>query len=157
VLGKLGSALDTVAQRLPGEIFTLVEMTLDEVAERAEYGRRGSVIMAGGTTSRSDGAYIFSSGVPGRGVGVSSIASAVAPQSGLLGASSLRLAALESSAKWVDHETLKDFFWTVYSKLDAVSQGLRVVFEVSNRIGSVSRICLDLTSFLILSLTLRLW
>lgn len=135
VLGKLGSALDTVAQRLPGEIFTLVDMTLDEVAERAEYGRRGSVIMAGGTTSRSDGAYIFSSGIPGHGGG---IGSTVAPKGGLLGASSLRLATLESSAKWVDHETLKDFFWTVYSKLDAVSQGLRVVFEVSNRIGSVS-------------------
>jgi exocyst complex component 4 len=136
VLGKLGSALDIVAQRLPGEIFTLVETTLDEVAERAEYGRRGSVIMAGGTTSRSDGVYIFSNG---DGEHRGSIGSAVTQQGGFLSASLLRLAALESSAKRVDHETLKDFFWTVYSKLDAISQGLRVVYEVSNRIGSVSR------------------
>ena len=138
VLGRLGSALDHVAQRLPGEIFAMVETTFDEVAERAEYGRRGSVIMVGGTTSRSDGVYIFSNGDSGHGVDARSIGSAVAPQGGLFGASSLRLAALESSAKQVDHETLRDFFWTVYSKLDAVSQGLRVVYEVSNRIGSVS-------------------
>jgi exocyst complex component 4 len=130
VLGKLGSALDHVAQRLPGEIFTLVETTLDEAGERAEYGRRGSAIVAGGTASRSD-VYIFSNGDTG--VSDSSIGSAIAPK-----ASSLRLAALESSAKQVDHETLKDFFWTVYSKLDAISQGLRVVYEISNRIGSVS-------------------
>jgi len=128
VLGKLGSALDIVAQRLPGEIFALVETTLDEVAERAEYGRRGSVVVAGGTTSRSDGVYIFTHGDGGHGI-----------SGGFLSASSLRLAALESSAKRVDHETLKDFFWTVYSKLDAITQGLRVVYEVSNRIGSVSR------------------
>jgi exocyst complex component 4 len=137
VLGKLGSALDIVAQRLPGEIFALVETTLDEVSERAEYGRRGSVVMAGGTTSRSDGVYIFTHGDGGHGVS-SGIGSAIAPQGGFLSASSLRLAALESSAKRVDHETLKDFFWTVYSKLDAITQGLRVVYEVSNRIGSVS-------------------
>ncbi|THH02605.1 hypothetical protein EW026_g281 [Hermanssonia centrifuga] len=30
---------------------------------------------------------------------------------------------------------MKDLFWTLYSKLDAVAQGLRVVYEVSNRIG----------------------
>jgi len=107
------------------------------VAERAEYGRRGSVVMAGGTTNRSDGVYIFTHGDGGHGVS-SGIGSAITPQGGFLSASSLRLAALESSAKRVDHETLKDFFWTVYSKLDAITQGLRVVYEVSNRIGSVS-------------------
>ena len=135
VLGKLGSALDIVAQRLPGEIFNVVETTLEEAGERAEYGRRGSIFMAGDTT-RSEGAYIFTTG-DGHGVGTNSIGHAVAPTGGLLKASSLRLAALESTAKQVEHETLKDFFWTIYSKLDAISQGLRVVFEVSNRIGSV--------------------
>ena len=34
VLGRLGSALDTVAQRVPGEIHALVETTLDEVEDR---------------------------------------------------------------------------------------------------------------------------
>ena len=35
-------------------------------------------------------------------------------------------------------ETLRDLFWTTYSKLDAVLQGLRVVWEVASRIGGVS-------------------
>ena len=56
----------------------------------------------------------------------------------LLPARSLRLAALEMSTKRADQEIMKDFFWTLYSKLDAVAQGLRVIYEVSNRIGSVS-------------------
>lgn len=44
VLGKLGSALDMIAQRLPAETFSLVENTLEEAGERAEYGRRGSML-----------------------------------------------------------------------------------------------------------------
>ena len=61
----------------------------------------------------------------------------VAERRGLLPASTLRLAALEMSTKRMDQEVLRDLFWTLYSKLDAVAQGLRVVYEVSNRIGSV--------------------
>jgi exocyst complex component 4 len=34
VLGRLGSALETLVQRVPGEIHGLVEATLDEVEER---------------------------------------------------------------------------------------------------------------------------
>lgn len=33
-LGRLGLALETVAQRVPGEIHALVELTLDEVEDR---------------------------------------------------------------------------------------------------------------------------
>jgi len=128
VLGKLGNALDVVSQRLPGEIFNLVETTLDEVGERAEYNRRGS-IFAGAGSAKSEGIYTYSSD-PTSGLDVN--------QGTLLNSSCLRLAALESSAKQVDHEILSDFFWTVYSKLDAISQGLRLVYEVANRIGSVS-------------------
>jgi exocyst complex component 4 len=136
VLGKLGSALDIIAQRLPSEIFTLVETTLEEVEERAEYGRRGSVLTGLGGTGgeRSDAVFVFSSGDAN---GIVSMSAMAPPKGGLISPCNLRLAALESSSKRVDHETLKDFFWTVYSKLDAVTQGLRVVFEVSNRIGSV--------------------
>jgi exocyst complex component 4 len=136
VLSKLGSALDIVGQRLPGEIFSLVETTLAEVGERAEYGRRGSMFAAlsGTGALKSDAMFVFPSGNTTGSVGMST---SVAPKGGFLNASTLRLAALESSSKRVDHETLKDFFWTVYSKLDAVTQGLRVVYEVSNRIGSV--------------------
>ncbi|KAJ3508842.1 hypothetical protein NLJ89_g5535 [Agrocybe chaxingu] len=130
VLGKLGNALDSVAQRLPNEIFALVETTLDEVEERAEYGKRKSSINSTGGLGRSDGVYTFSTGPSS----VSNPASRM--KAPLLKASTLRLSVLESLAKRVDHEIIKDLFWTLYSKLDAVAQGLRVVTEVANRIGS---------------------
>ncbi|GLB35982.1 putative vacuolar-sorting protein 54, of GARP complex [Lyophyllum shimeji] len=129
VLGKLGSALDNVAQRLPSEIFNLVETTLNEVEERAEYGRRATMFGLNGTIGRSEGPYIFASEH-------SAIGPMTLPKGAFVKASSLRLAALESSSKRVDHEILKDLFWTLYSKLDAVAQGLRVVYEVANRVGS---------------------
>ncbi|KAF7320273.1 Sec8 exocyst complex component specific domain-containing protein [Mycena kentingensis (nom. inval.)] len=121
VLGKLGMALDSVGQRLPSEIFSLVESTLDDVEERVEYGRTRTTMSLSGVSNRNDSAYTFS--------GDSTSKAAWK-------ACNLRLVALESSAKEVDHETLRDFFWTTYSKLDAVAQGLRVVYEVANRIGS---------------------
>ena len=63
-------------------------------------------------------------------------------------ATNLRLTALESSTKRLDAEILRDLFWTLYSKLIAVSEGLRVVYDVANRIGSV---CV-LTSLILLVL-----
>lgn len=135
VLGKLGSGLDTVSQRLPGEIFSLVDLTLDEVEERSEYGRRMSMLLgvANGTglSSSAEGAFVFASPAAG-----SSSVGPTASAAGHLKATAIRLAALESSAKHADLETLRDFFWTLYSKLDAVCQGLRVVSEVSQRVGS---------------------
>ncbi|KAJ7786127.1 exocyst complex component sec8 [Mycena metata] len=127
VLGKLGNALDNIGQRLPSELFALVESTLDEVEERAEYGRRGSMFTFTGVSARTDSVYTFSA---------ADSSSASASKSTLWDASGLRLVALESSAKQVDHEILRDFFWTLYSKLDAVAQSLRVIYEVANRIGS---------------------
>lgn len=133
VLSKLGAALDNVAQRISGEVYTLVETTVDEVEERAEYGRRGSLFALNGSLRRSDAVYVFATGDAIAGVGPQPMA-----QGGLYPASCLRLPALESSIKQIDHEILKDLYWTLYSKLDAVAQGLRVVYEVANRIGSVS-------------------
>ncbi|KAJ7169705.1 exocyst complex component sec8 [Mycena filopes] len=117
VLGKLGNALDNMGQRLPSELFTLVESTLDEVEERAEYGRRGSMFTFTGVSAKTDSVYTFSA---------ADSSAASASKATLWNASGLRLVALESSAKQVDHEILKDLFWTLYSKLDAVA----------NRIGS---------------------
>lgn len=131
VLGKLGSAMDTISQKLPGEIFSLVENTLDEVEERTEYGRRAPILGLNETMGRTTkGVYIFTSES-------SAVDSTMPAKSTFLRASSLRLAALESSSKRVEHEILKDLFWTLYSKLDAVAQGLRIIYEVTNRIGSV--------------------
>jgi exocyst complex component 4 len=150
VLGKLGSGLDVVAQRVPGEIFNLIEAVLDEVSERADYLRRGSIV--GVPTElgmTSEDVYVVTGGTGPRNMGLTSIGvhAAVGPvnkgSGTFLSASGLRLAALEDSTKQIDHEILKDFFWTLYSKLDAVTQGFRVVSEVANRIGSVSLVCLQ--------------
>lgn len=128
VLGKLGTALDAIAQRIPNEIYALVESTLEEVADRAEFGRRTSQII----TTAAGGAAVSGAVLMIALHDVGSVS-----ESAQSGASALRLAALESSSKQTDHEILKDFFWTLYSKLDAVVQGLRLVYEVANRIGSV--------------------
>ncbi|KAL4069759.1 Sec8 exocyst complex component-specific domain-containing protein [Scleroderma yunnanense] len=133
VLGKLGSALDTVMQRLPSEIYTVVEATINEVEERAEQTKRSSLILGTGFGNKSEGGYIFTSNAS---TVVDSTQLYLASAGTTMRASTIRLAALESSTKHVDQEILNDLFWTVYSKLHAVSQSLRVVFEVSNRIGS---------------------
>jgi len=137
VLGKLGSGLDTIAQRLPIEIYSLVAATIDEVNDRTEFSKRLANVSAAAAVvgpAQAASAYIYVHGKPkhplttGRGLELERVEMAV----------SLRLAALESSAKEADHEVLKDLFWTLYSKLDAVMQSLRVVYEVANRIGAVS-------------------
>ncbi|KAF8560204.1 hypothetical protein OG21DRAFT_1480036 [Imleria badia] len=134
VLGKLGSALDSVMQRLQGEIFSLIESTVDEVEERAEESKRSSALFTTAALgSKSDGGYIF---VSDDSATMSSVHMALSRKCASTTASTLRLAALESTSKHHDQEILKDLFWTIYSKLDAVTQGLRVVFEVANRIGS---------------------
>ncbi|KAH9486575.1 putative exocyst complex component sec8 [Psilocybe cubensis] len=130
VLGKLGNALDNIAQRLPSEIFALVETTLGEVEERAEFGRRRSTLAMNNILGETEGAYVLSSGT------LISGTSLIGMRGPLLKSSSLRLTALESLAKRVDHEILMDLFWTLYSKLEAVAQGFRVVTEVATRIGS---------------------
>ncbi len=137
VLGKLGSGLDTITQRLPIEIYSLVEATIDEVNDRTEFSKRLANLSSTAAVvgpAQAASAYIYVHGkskyppTAGRGLELERAEMAA----------SLRLAALESSAKEADHEVLRDLFWTLYSKLDAVMQSLRVVYEVANRIGAVS-------------------
>jgi len=145
ILGKLGSALDSVMQRLQGEIFSLIESTVDEVEERAEESKRSSALLTTAALgTKSDGGYIFVSDASAT---MSSVRTALARKGASTSTSTLRLAALESTSKHHDQEILKDLFWSIYSKLDAVTQGLRVVFEVANRIGSVSATELILIRF----------
>lgn len=130
VLGELGNGLDVVAQRLPLEIYALLETTIDEVNDRAEFNKRMMILAPGAVLSAASMASTATGGT-------------VRPASMIGGSrnltlSGLRLASLESSLKPADQETLRDMFWTLYSKLDAVLQGLRVVYEIANRIGSVS-------------------
>jgi len=135
VLGKLGTALDVIAQRLPGEIFTLFETTVDEVEERLEFVKSKSVAPLNERLEISEDVFLLSD----NGSQSSSV------QNGGLENSfsksfTLRLSVLESLATRVDYEILGDFFWTLYSKLIAVVQGFRVVTEVANRISSVSSV-----------------
>lgn len=132
VLGKLGSALDAVCQRLPSEIYALVDSTIDDVNERAEINRRMSSYSMG-VQPRASSVYVF----------VSETESAE-PLPTYVKPTQLRLAALQSTEKQSDYEIMRDLFWTLYSKLDAVTQGMRVIYEVSNRIGSVGMIICDL-------------
>lgn len=135
VLGKLGTALDAIAQRLPGEIFTLFETTVDEVEERLEFVKCKSVSPLNERLENSEGVFLLGDGPlpPVQKAGI---------ENSFSKSFTLRLSALESLATRVDHEILRDFFWTLYSKLIAVVQGFRVVTEVANRICSVSFVCL---------------
>jgi exocyst complex component 4 len=132
VLGKLGVSLDTVSQRLPIEIFNLVEVTLSEVGERLESSFRSSLLplFEGGRPSS-----VFVSNEPGTTTNALVTVKA---------ATNLRLTVLEQIVKEKNKEILRDLFWTLFSKLDAVVQGLRVVSEVANRIASV---CLRLPKY----------
>lgn len=123
-LGKLGYALDAVAHRAAAEIHALVDATVDEVGERNESSNRasGNVMSFGNnaaatTTSARDSLLSLSSLTLARAAGTARLAE---------GATELSRAV----------ETLKDLFWTLYSKLDAVLQGFRVMYEVSQRIAA---------------------
>jgi len=147
-LGKLGSGLDTVMQRLPMELYSIVESTIDEVNERSEFSKRLPGFMnnaANIVAAKTATAYVYMDpkrvGGPAPAPGGATAAGIAATDKPA--ASLLRLSALENSAANPDHEILRDLFWTLYSKLDAVSQGMRVVYEVANRIGSVSALLLD--------------
>ncbi len=128
VLGKLGSALDAVCQRLPSEIYALVDSTIDDVNERAEINRRMSSYSMG-VQPHPSSVYVFVSETDN-----------LEPLSTYVKPVQLRLAALQSTEKKADYEVMRDLFWTLYSKLDAVTQGMRVIYEVANRIGSVRAI-----------------
>lgn len=149
ILGKLGAALESVTQRLPMELYSLVEATVEEVDERTEFARR---LVAGGMSTvtgapggresvvaaKTGVAYIFvepkrsASMTKGGAGGLTETPGAEESPTTLL-----RLGALENSASNADHEVLRDLFWTLYSKMDAVCQSIRVVYEVANRIGTV--------------------
>ncbi|BGP31484.1 exocyst subunit [Rhodotorula toruloides] len=95
-LGKLGYALGAVGQRVQGEMFALVEATIEEVEERG-----------------SSGGKLATEGF----------------------ASLLRLSASETNTLASSVETLRDLFWILYSKLDAVPHGFKVSYEVASRIS----------------------
>lgn len=143
-LGKLGYALDAVGQRVQGEMFALVENTVEEVEERNDRSRGmfgGGGPGTGGTSSSMRPPSTLVPSSPELGTSSSSSASAAAAAAGSWAtegvASLLRLSASETSSLASSVETLRDLFWTLYSKLDAVLQGFRVTYEVAGRIAEV--------------------
>jgi exocyst complex component 4 len=143
-LGKLGFALDAVGQRVQGEMFALVENTVEEVEERNDRSRGmygiSSAGTGGGPNSSIRPPSTFVPASPDLGLSSTS-ASAAAAAAGSWAtegvASLLRLSASETSSLASSVETLRDLFWTLYSKLDAVLQGFRVTYEVAGRIAEV--------------------
>ncbi|GAA5933851.1 hypothetical protein JCM1841_001318 [Sporobolomyces salmonicolor] len=139
-LGKLGYALDAVGQRVQGEMFALVESTIEEVEERNDQNRLysttgGAAGASSSSTARpSSSAFVFSSpSSPHPGSLTSAAGAGSWATEGV--ASLLRLSASETSSLASSVETLRDLFWTLYSKLDAVLQGFRVAYEVAGRIA----------------------
>ena len=142
-LGKLGYALDAVGQRVQGEMFALVENTVEEVEERNDRSRgMYGTSTGGGPNSSMRPPSTFTPSSPDLGLSSTSSASAAAAAAGSWAtegvASRFRLSASETSSLASSVETLRDLFWTLYSKLDAVLQGFRVTYEVAGRIAEVS-------------------
>lgn len=126
-LGKLGAALEIVSQRLAMEVHQLVDTTIDEVDARNEPLRRFSVAL------RPESVLLASSSALARSFTEtlrSSRTSFNRPISTML-----RISPGETSALQRDGETMRDLFWTLFSKLDAVLQGHRVVYEVAGMIA----------------------
>ncbi|WWD16813.1 hypothetical protein CI109_101245 [Kwoniella shandongensis] len=128
-MGRLGSALEMVAQRVPTEIHALVEATLDEVEERSE-ARREELELRDRPSS-----MLPSSG------GESSMTSR--PDSSLKRKSlfapveTVRIEVSLGATGPPQHAALlQDLFWTLYSKLSAVLEGHRIMYEVSRWISA---------------------
>lgn len=178
-LGKLGYALDAVGQRIQGELFALVEATIDEVEERCVdfaffprvfllglYGTRRLTAGTWASGYRNDSSKPFANAIGLVRPGSALYGAPPSPDPDHAGvqipfghhrpshlthphlpagafaadgvASLLRLTPSETSGLANSVETLRDLFWTLYSKLDAVIQGFRVGYEVAGRIAEVS-------------------
>lgn len=134
-LGKMSVALEVIHQRLPVEIHTLVESTIREVEARTEPLRRSSIAV------RPESILLASSSALARAFGAEGGRGSLQPShTGRDRPMStlLKLSATESSQVESEGEVMRDLFWTLFSKLDAVLQGHRVVHEVASRISQRS-------------------
>lgn len=134
-LGKIKLTQEVILQRLPIELHQLVDATIEEVDSRSEMMRRSSVAIV-----RPESLLLASSSALARSFAESARNSFSSSFTGLgnlaTGNSAMRLPTMESNQVERDCETMRDLFWTLFSKLDAVLQGHRVVFEVITKISS---------------------
>ncbi|BGP39395.1 exocyst subunit [Rhodotorula kratochvilovae] len=139
-LGKFAEGFDAVGQRIQGEMFALVEATVEEVEERNDSSKPFANTV--GAARPASSLYNPPSPNPN---GTASSGAFFAPASASTAASGswatdgvaslLRLSASETNTLASSVETLRDLFWTLYSKMDAVLQGFRVAWEVAGRIA----------------------
>ncbi|WFD48571.1 Xaa-Pro aminopeptidase [Malassezia furfur] len=125
-LGKMGYALEMIGQRLPFEVHQLVDATIDEVDRRHDPAR-----YAVSDTTRTENVLfapsaLTASFIEDGGARRSFSLASAAQLGGARATGQHELAALQR-----DMETMRDFFWTLFSKLDAVLQGHRVVQEIA--------------------------
>ncbi|WVQ74376.1 hypothetical protein IAR50_003977 [Cryptococcus sp. DSM 104548] len=124
-MGRLGQALDMITQRAPAETHGLVESTLDEVDDRAQ--QRRDALDVALRTQASGNVDIFATPMS-------------SSSSQNWGRTSLDPShfdtSLGASGPPQHVALLNDLFWTLYSKLSAVLEGHRVIYEVSRWIAS---------------------
>ncbi|WVW79702.1 hypothetical protein I302_101672 [Kwoniella bestiolae CBS 10118] len=127
-MGKLGSALEMISQRVPGEIHALVETTLDEVEERSE-ARREEV-----DSSLRPSSFL---GPSPDSISASRLDSSLKRRSLFSPGETNRIEMSLGATGPPQHAAiLRDLFWTLYSKLAAVLEGHRVIYEVARWISS---------------------
>jgi exocyst complex component 4 len=130
VMGKLNSALDTVTQRVATEIHHLIESTLDEVDERYVLGLESANAHRSEQRREEEAVSLQPEMQSTKSSRRQSIFSP---------SDTLRIAvSLDAMGPPRHAAILKDLFWTLYSKLAAVLEAHRVVYEVARWIPSVS-------------------
>ncbi|WWC87558.1 uncharacterized protein L201_002448 [Kwoniella dendrophila CBS 6074] len=127
-MGKLGSALDMISQRVPGEIHALVETTLDEVEERSE-ARREEIDSSLRPTS-------FLGPSPDSLISTRPDSSLKRRSLFAPGETHRIEISLGATGPPQHAAILRDLFWTLYSKLAAVLESHRVIYEVARWISS---------------------
>ncbi|KAG0144745.1 hypothetical protein CROQUDRAFT_46818 [Cronartium quercuum f. sp. fusiforme G11] len=134
VLGKLSLGLDGVLQRAPLEIYNFVEATLHEVEERHANAAQVDESLS---KTLGQGANVIDAFMSNRS---SSLTTNILLQSAVNASSSKRTSVFKINVNELKEiesvsEILQDFFWTLFSKLDATLQSFRVLHEVSFRIS----------------------
>ncbi|KAH9809427.1 hypothetical protein DFH28DRAFT_1086467 [Melampsora americana] len=130
VLGKLSLGLDVTLQRAPLEIYNLVEATIHEVEDRYE-----SATHIGGSVSKAygnDGSMNTLSSNRASTLEFKLLLSSAIQSFNPKSISGFKININEIKELESNSEILQDFFWTLFSKLDATLQSFRVTHEVGD-------------------------
>lgn len=132
ILGRLGYAVEVTIQRMPTELFGVVEATIEEVGERMELRK-----LQGGSSSKRPQSMHLSTGEEdeaGVGIGIGAIEAMKNTTGGDERGGQFRAQISALQGNEADSDTLKDLFWTTCSKINAIAEGHRVLYEIIQRI-----------------------